>query len=180
MKMILAVLLSIAFAVPCNAQNINRIINAAEVNRIEAVLASDSLQGRKVFTPGIDKAADFISAEFKKAGLKTFKSLNGYKQSFNMLKPQLVSLTASADGVSLSEGNVIVISTQETLAVTEQSKFDTVIIGAKDNFFKTAINTLGSQKNTIVFADSTFKNNFKRLSFLPNKFLPPPQQLYLF
>ena len=46
------------------AQNIDAIINAKEAERIEKTLASDDMRGRKVFTPDIDKAADFIAGEF--------------------------------------------------------------------------------------------------------------------
>ena len=46
------------------AQDIDKIINATEVERIEKTLSSDDMQGRKTFTPGIDKAADFIANEF--------------------------------------------------------------------------------------------------------------------
>jgi len=49
-----------------HAQQIDKLINAKEVERIEKVLSSDSLRGRKVFTQDIEKAGDFISAEFKK------------------------------------------------------------------------------------------------------------------
>ena len=48
--------------------SIDKIINASEIERIETVLSSDDMQGRKTFSPGIDKAADFIAEEFKKAG----------------------------------------------------------------------------------------------------------------
>ena len=52
-----------------SAQDINKYINAQEVERIEKVLASDDMRGRRVFSPEIDKAADFIAAEFKAAGV---------------------------------------------------------------------------------------------------------------
>ena len=45
------------------AQDINTIINAKEVERIEKILSADDMQGRKTFTPAIDKAADFIKIE---------------------------------------------------------------------------------------------------------------------
>ena len=44
------------------AQKIDKIINPTEVERIERILSADDMQGRKTFTPGIDKAADFIAA----------------------------------------------------------------------------------------------------------------------
>ena len=59
-----------------SAQSIDKIINAAEVQRIEKVLSSDSMQGRKVFTPSIDKAADFIASEFEKSKIKKRKRQN--------------------------------------------------------------------------------------------------------
>ena len=34
------------------SQNIDKIINTAEVERIEKILSADDMQGRKTFTPG--------------------------------------------------------------------------------------------------------------------------------
>ena len=47
---------------------IDDIINVKEVKRIEKILSSDDMRGRRVFTADIDRAADFISNEFKKTG----------------------------------------------------------------------------------------------------------------
>ena len=47
-----------------SAQKIDAVISVAEVERIEKVLAADDMRGRKTFSPEIDKAADFIAAEF--------------------------------------------------------------------------------------------------------------------
>ncbi len=54
-----------------SAKEIDAIINAKEVERIERTLSADDMQGRKTFTPGIEKAADFIASEFKAIGLQT-------------------------------------------------------------------------------------------------------------
>ncbi|MFN2438640.1 MAG: aminopeptidase, partial [Chitinophagaceae bacterium] len=56
----------------CHAQKADAIINAKEVERIEKVLASDDMKGRRTGTPEIDKAAQFIAEEFKKAGIQPF------------------------------------------------------------------------------------------------------------
>ncbi len=56
------------------AQKIDDIVNLSEVERIERALSADDMQGRRSFTPGIDKAADFIAAEFRKAGLQPVKA----------------------------------------------------------------------------------------------------------
>lgn len=47
-------------------------------------LASDECEGRGISTKGISKAADFISAEFKKASLKPVTTNPGYFQPFAM------------------------------------------------------------------------------------------------
>lgn len=49
-----------------------------------AFLASDECEGRGIGTKGINKAADFISGEFKKAGLKPVTENPGYFQGFAM------------------------------------------------------------------------------------------------
>ena len=40
------------------------VISMEETRRIEATLSSDEMQGRRTFTPGIEKAGQFIAAEF--------------------------------------------------------------------------------------------------------------------
>ncbi len=49
-------------------------------------LASDELEGRMSGTPGADKAAHYISWEFKKAGLKPLGDDNSYFQKFSFTK----------------------------------------------------------------------------------------------
>lgn len=48
-------------------------------------LASDELEGRKVGTPGLQKAADFIADDFGKLGLKMLPGLGNYFQPFSMI-----------------------------------------------------------------------------------------------
>jgi hypothetical protein len=47
----------------------DNLISAKEAERIERVLASDAMKGRKIYSPEIEKAANFIASEFKAAGL---------------------------------------------------------------------------------------------------------------
>lgn len=49
-------------------------------------LASDELEGRMSGTPGARKAADYISSEFKKVGLKPLGDKNSYFQRFSFIK----------------------------------------------------------------------------------------------
>src|SRR5688572_18513033 len=76
-------------------------ITATEVERIERILAADDMRGRRTFSPEIDRAADFISEEFKSAGLKTLNNLSGYRQEFSLMKARLVSVRGNFDGKDL-------------------------------------------------------------------------------
>ena len=96
MKRILLIgLCTLSFAV-LEAQDIDKIINATEVERIEKILSSDDMQGRRTFTTGIDKAAVFISEEFKKAGLQPVKG-DSYFQEFMMVGPKFLNASGKFD-----------------------------------------------------------------------------------
>ena len=50
-------------------QNIDGIINAKEVERIEKTLSSDEMQGRKAFSPAIDKAGTSLGSDQRGFGI---------------------------------------------------------------------------------------------------------------
>jgi hypothetical protein len=56
----------------------------ARLKRDITYLASDELEGRGVTTRGVDLAADYVAAEFKKAGLKPAGEGGSYFQPFSM------------------------------------------------------------------------------------------------
>src|SRR6187431_1257021 len=89
-------------------QNADAIINAKEVDRIERTLSADDMRGRKTFSPEIDKAADFIADEFKKAGLQTFNGASGFRQDFTMVTPKFAGGSATFDSDEVDFKNVIV------------------------------------------------------------------------
>src|SRR5579863_4176283 len=109
----------LVISLSAHAQNIPS-ISEQEVSRIENILAANDMQGRQVFTPGIDKAADFIKKEFKDAGLIPLPgSRDGYDQSFTMLNPEAKEISAIIDGNSFDNMNILVYSGNSSLAVTE-------------------------------------------------------------
>src|SRR6476661_1674688 len=109
--------------VSCMAQKANgHSFTANEVARIESILASDSLQGRAAGSAGIEKAANFIAAEFQKAGLQPLQGTS-YLQEFSMLKPRLKELKFKADGADVDTKNVFVFTSQPVLEVDEKSGY---------------------------------------------------------
>jgi hypothetical protein len=145
------------------AQQADKLLNAAEALRIESFLASDDLKGRKTGTPEIDKAADFISEEFKKAGLKTFNGLQTYKQSFTNIRTKFIAASGNVDTTKIDASNIIAITTDSLLKFNEQSGYKKIIIGNEENLFFAAEDILKEKKNAVVFVNSFFKNDFNRL-----------------
>ena len=111
-QFLLSSLVAFVTSTPCFAQSSNEIINTNEVERIERTLSSDDMRGRKVFTPDIEKAANFIATEFKAAGLQPIGGNNGYLQNFVMLRPKFISATGNFDGTTLDERNIVAFTTK--------------------------------------------------------------------
>lgn len=176
MKKIFLVL-GIAASVTVCAQKANGVnkaidvINVNDVRRIEQVLASDDFQGRAAGTPGIDKAAQFISDEFKKAGLKPVSG-DSYLQSFVTLRPKARDVKGEMDGVELDAKNIMVITTKADLKVTEKDGYQLEYIKAGENLFEKAYGFTGNAKNTVVFIDTSFARMFPRLAGFKRQLLP--------
>lgn len=166
MKRILMLALLTSTTVYVIAQKPESLINAKEAERIERVLASDEMKGRKTFSPEIDKAADFIATEFKAAGLQPAGTNGGYRQEFSVVSAKQVALTATVDGQAFNSKDVVVVTNAAALKVDQSSGYDTATIKKGANIFQEAIRLSGAGKNYVVYVDTSFRANFTRLTFL--------------
>jgi Zn-dependent M28 family amino/carboxypeptidase len=148
-------------------------IDTKEVQRIESVLASDDMRGRRSGTPDIDRAADFIADEFKKAGLQPYQGTS-FLQPFWMQRPKMTSLKYEADGVDADTKNVIVITSEPDLKVNEKSGYRIENITGGENLFQRAQSIVSAQKNTIAYVDKSLGQNFSRLMFLKRQMFKSP------
>lgn len=147
------------------AQRADKIITVKEVSRVEKTLASDELQGRAVFTPGIEKAAAFISGEFEKAGLSRLPGADSYLQSFKLLVPQLHSQEVSINGYSVDSKQALVITPAAELEVNEHSGYAVEQIAKGASLGAEVFRILSSGKNTLVLVDTSFTRSFPRLAY---------------
>ena len=141
-------------------------ISKSETERIEKYLSSDELEGRKTFSKGIEKAAAFISNEFKQTGLATFNSSNSYLQSFSRLSAKFMNATGKFDGVAIDQKNIIVITPQSNFSITDASGYELVKINKEDNLGLLARKYMAAGKNYLVLVDEVFAQNFNRLTSL--------------
>ncbi len=146
------------------AQKIEDLITEKEVARIEKILSSDEMEGRRTFTKGIDKAAAFIADEFKKTGLQTWNNSGSYLQQFLMIRPKFISVTATVDGVSVDSKDVIVFTCQPEIKVTEKSGYEKVTIGKGANLGTEIRKLMSANKNYFVLLDTSYKGSIPGLT----------------
>jgi Peptidase family M28 len=163
------------------AQDIDKIINAAEVERIEKILSADDMLGRKTFTPGIDKAADFIAAEFAKSKLKYLGNATNYFQDITMIKAKPVELSGMLGNDVLDKTNVAANTTAAEININSLKDYEIKIVKATDDFNKTVFPLFDLEKNIIVLVDTVHARRFKSMQrFTSNaKFASAVSQIFI-
>jgi hypothetical protein len=146
------------------AQESGNLIRQDEVTRVEKILSADDMQGRQVFTPGIEKAADFIIGEFKAAGLKPLEGNPDFRQNFTMVQTKLTEASARLDGQELDPAQIIGFTAQTELSVAPEDHYQKVIIKKDDNFREIVFQYLETDKNFLILVDTSFAKSFARLA----------------
>ena len=153
--------------VTANCQkSIDELISVKEATRIENMLASDEMRGRKTFSPDIDKAAEFIADEFKAAGLKTFGNNKTYLQEFALVRTKFISASATLDGMALDQKQVMVITSSPNLSITEACGYEKAYLKAGMNFQVESRKLARGNKNLLVLVDTSFASSFSGLARL--------------
>ncbi|MFN8252238.1 MAG: M20/M25/M40 family metallo-hydrolase [Ferruginibacter sp.] len=163
MKQLFATLLAGLCGLFSFSQNIDKIINPVEVERIERILSADDMQGRKTFTPGIDKAADFIAGEFAGSKLKFWGDNKSYFQEFTMTKAKVKSVTGMLDNEPLNENNVAANTTLASLDISTLKGYEIVVVKKDDNFSKVVFPVFEKEVNTIILVDTAHARRFKSM-----------------
>ena len=163
------------------AQDINKIINATEVERIERTLSSDDMRGRKTFTPDIDRAADFIAGEFAKQKLSYFGKSNSWFQEFSMIRARSLSATVLLDHDTVPMANYFVNSTSAGIDYNSMEGLEIVRITKDDDYGKAIQPLLEAKKNLLVLIDTSHAARFKRLKRFGDraKFVSPFTQVFI-
>ncbi|MCW3090258.1 MAG: aminopeptidase [Ferruginibacter sp.] len=180
MKKIILSLLMLCTAYFVAAQSIEKIITAKQVKRIEKVLSADDMEGRRTFTPGIQKASSFIEGEFKKIGLQTFNGAEDFRQPFFMVQSTNLSARVTLDGKAIADSLVVAFSFQPTVSMSERSDITLVKISAGDKFGQKFYQYYQSKKNLLVLVDTSFKNRLRTVRKMSNISATPRENSVVF
>lgn len=157
--------------------NIDGLINAAEVKRIEETLSADDMQGRAT-SPGIDRAAGFIADEFKKAGIQPLDD-SSYFQEFNVLTRVERSANAEADGVKIEDRNIFVHTDKAELRVNQSSGFEKIIPGETEKLPSLFMRLQKSNRNYLIVADTSHIRDLKRIKMYSRQTLPSASNIII-
>ena len=140
------------------------VISESEVSRVEKILSSDEMQGRQVFTPGIEKAATFITKEFTEAGLKPLPGSKDFTQNFSMYLPLTSDIIASVNGASIDGANVLAFTADSSLKISAESHYKTIFVKKGDDYREAFFKYFESDENIVVFIDTSFAKHFTSLA----------------
>lgn len=107
-------------------------IDKNDVVRIETKLAADEMEGRAIFTPGIEKASVFIEDEFKNIGLSFYGDLQNYRQEFNVKGKKANNVIGVLLGRTKPEEYVVFSAHYDHLGLNADGE-DKVYNGANDD-----------------------------------------------
>lgn len=162
MKKFLTAIALLAISTAGFAQDVDKMIKQDDVERIIKTLSADDMQGRGTFTPGIEKAAQFIEGEYKQIGLKPMEGQTGYRQNFSMIKTIPTKAEVSINGTAIATDN-IGISGGANFSWNKLSDAEIVKVMPDQDLRKAYMSAIQSGKNMLVLIDPKFEAMFKRV-----------------
>ncbi len=163
MKKIIAAIALTGITVYSFGQNVNKRIKEKDVERIISTLSADDMQGRATFTPGIEKAAQFIESEYKKIGLQPMEGNSGYRQNFTMTRITAIKTLVSINGKAVSPDSVMTSTGASSLEWNNNSDVQVVKLDAGKNFRTEYTGYMQSGKKMLIVVDPQYAATFKNL-----------------
>jgi hypothetical protein len=146
-----------------SAQDPGRHIRQDRVLRDLTVLSSDEMQGRRPLTPGIEKAASYISEAFSKAGLKPLKpGASGHLQRFHTFQSVVKRQSLTIDGRAVADSDYIAFPSVPELRWAG-SGAEVVYIPAGGNPLQDVARKVQGDKNLLLVADPSHRRSLERL-----------------
>lgn len=163
MKKIVLSLTFLALSACGFGQQVNKLIRQDDVTRIIKTLSADDMQGRATFSPGIEKAAEFIESEYKAIGLKPFPGDDGFRQNFKLTRITPIKTLAEINGKFIPEDSVFANTGEQSLDWKNNADVKVVQLAAGQNFRTEYMSYIRSGKKMLILVDPQFTAIFNML-----------------
>jgi len=144
------------------AQDVDKLIKQDNVERIIKTLSADDMQGRGTFTPGIEKAAQFIEGEYKQIGLLPMSGNTGYRQNFSMIKTVAIKTEVAINGTPVAAENVAAVG-GSAFTWSKPGDAEVLRVAPGDNLQKIFMGAMQGDKNMLILLDPQFASIFQRV-----------------
>lgn len=125
-------------------------IERESVERVLATLADDDMEGRAAFTPGADRAADFIASEFEAIGLAPLEGVDGYLQEFPVHTVTTESVAVELDGQPVPAERTVAVLTEESVEWGPAGDVQVLAIGPDDDAMASLMGVRRADADTLV------------------------------
>ena len=160
MKKSFAGMIAIFILASCVSQK--TIVKQNDVSRLIRTLSSNEMQGRGLFSPGIEKAAKFIESEFSSIGLQPLKGATGFRQEFSITQIAPVTFNVTVNGKAVEEQNVFFITDKPALNWSAKSDAEVQYIKSDQSFTSRYKEILQLNKPVLVYVAAQSFDAFKR------------------
>jgi hypothetical protein len=159
------------------AQNVDKLIQQANVARILKTLSSDQMAGRPSLDPSkMERATSFIEGEFKTIGLSTLTGLSTFRQEFTKTKVTYEKVQLTLDGNTMPEDKAIILSEKKTIDVSTGFRvkylwYDSTASNLDEYFLSRLFPFLQDTTSALMVIDSRFKKQLNSTrEYLSNRF----------
>jgi len=142
------------------AKQVDKLIDQKDVDRIIKTLSADDMQGRGIYSPGIDKAATFIEDEFKKAGLVPMPGdTKGFRQEWELATVAPISSSVTINGKAVPADSVKITTSAAAINWNNSKDVQVVYLSADKDYAKETAAYAKSGKKLLIITDHKFAAN---------------------
>lgn len=159
-SLVLFALLFVHFS--ASAQWNTKRIRERDIRAILAELSDDKMQGRRPLTPGIELAADFISASFRSSGLQPLTAGGDFRQRFQTYSSVVREQSLTLNGTAVAAGDFMVFAGSEQVDWTDGGA-TLIRLSKSGNPAQEFYGLLQGDRDLIVLADTTQRRMLQRM-----------------
>lgn len=163
MKKITAALALLVVSFYSYGQDVNKLIKQDEVEQVIKTLSADDMQGRATFSPGIEKAAQYIEGQYKQAGLVPLTGNTSFRQNFTQTRVTALKTLANINGKLIPQDSVFTSSSAPSFNWTNNSDVQIVKLSSDKNFRTEYMSYAQSGKKMLILVDPQFTSIFQTL-----------------
>jgi hypothetical protein len=137
-------------------------IKKDDVVRIVSTLAADDMEGRRAYTPGIERAASFIEGELKAIGLEPLSEQSGFRQTFSAYQLKPTDYSIVLNGNAIPKHDIFFLAQSDSLAWTT-GDVEILRVGPDDDIGKAFGRAQNTPNDLMIVADKAHEGTFRRI-----------------